>query len=144
MSNISQIRTSIKAKLTSLNTPTAVFWFISDIIDVQPTGYPAIYFEPDKLESSVLDTSNNERNYIFKIIIEQEAVQKTRDEALTILINVFDKVIDAFDTDFTLWWLCEWWVEPMGADFVMAKIWETWAILAVIFDLHCKTFKKIQ
>lgn len=143
MSNISQIRTKIKEKLDGLNSPTAIFWFVSDIIDVQPTGYPAIYFEPDKLEWSILDSCNNERNYIFKIIIEQEAIKKSKEDALDILINVFDKVIDGFDSDYTLWWLCEWWIDPMNADFVMAKIWETWAILAVIFDLHCKTYKKI-
>jgi hypothetical protein len=143
MSNISQIRTKIKDTLVGMNTPTAIFWFVSDIIDVQPTWYPAVYFEPDKLESNILDTSNNERNYIFKIIIEQEATNKTKWEALNILTSVFDKVIDKFDTDYTLWWVCELWVDPMNADFVMAKIWETWAILAVIFDLHCKTFKQI-
>ena len=140
MAKISDIRAALKTTFESIGSIS----FVSDVIDAQVEWFPALSFEPDKLDSSSLDSCNNQRDYVFKVVLEVESNIKTRDQALNLLIDCFDDVLNAIDIDYTLWGLCEWWVDPVSADFVMAKVEESWAVLAVIFDIHCKTLKNIK
>jgi hypothetical protein len=59
-------------------------------------------FEPSELQSQYEDTDNNYRNYIFQIVIVQEMNKITRSEAMEIILNCFENMINAFDVDFTL------------------------------------------
>jgi len=134
MATISQIRTTIKAKLDGLSTPSVVY----DVFKLNIEWHPAIMFEPTELTNEVLDTCNNLRTYRFGISILQETESIKRDQAMDILIWVFDETINAFDNDFDLWGLCEGGVNPIGWRFGVAET-ENWDILFVDFTLECKT-----
>jgi hypothetical protein len=59
-------------------------------------------FEPSEMSSVYEDTANNYRNFVFQIVIVQEMNQISRGEAMDILLNCFEQMIDAFDKDWTL------------------------------------------
>jgi hypothetical protein len=59
-------------------------------------------FEPVELQSQYEDTAHNYRDFIFNIVIVQEMNQISRAEAMDIVLNCFQQMIDAFDIDFTL------------------------------------------
>ena len=59
-------------------------------------------FEPSSMSSVYEDTANNYRNFIFQIVIVQEMNQISRGDAMDILLNAFEQMVDAFDQDWTL------------------------------------------
>ena len=59
-------------------------------------------FEPSEMSSVYEDTANNYRNFIFQIVIVQEMNQISRADAMDILLNCFEQMVDAFDQDWTL------------------------------------------
>jgi len=134
MATISQIRTAIKSKLDGLSTPAVVY----DVFKLNTDGHPAVMFEPTELDSQILDTCNNLRTYRFGISILQESETIERNQAMDILIGVFDETINAFDNDFDLWGLCEGGVNPLWGRFWLAET-ENGNILFVDFTLECKT-----
>lgn len=117
MSNLKTLRTAIKAKFDSLTwtwQPLAVNYNYHTLdSDWQ---FPFVTYEPDTLESVVLDTCSNQRTYVFDCFIYQEITNEGREESLDILVNAFQDIIDAFDSDYTLWGAADLWL-LINADF---------------------------
>ena len=96
------IRTAIKTKLDTLTGVGQPIAFVYDEHRTKLTGYPAITVEPSDMESDFATTIENQRTYIFRIIIHQEIEKVGRSKAIDILCNATDKVITTFDADITL------------------------------------------
>lgn len=63
-------------------------------------------FEPssDTVQAEYEDTANNARTYNFDVTIVQEMNWRTRQQALTSIIDWFDQIMNLFDNNFTLSW----------------------------------------
>jgi len=103
MTQLKDIRIKIKEKLDTLKGAWKPFDFIYDHHTLENEGFPYVSFEPVQLGQDIQDTANNKRSYLFDLIIYQEMYNRTRGEALDILIDCFEEVIDLFDKDYTLW-----------------------------------------
>lgn len=92
------IRPLILTKLQSISD----IQFADDKHSSNLTGFPAATFEPSGNENIYLTNAENQRKYIFDIIIHQEITKAGRDEAIRILGETVDAVITAFDIDYRL------------------------------------------
>jgi hypothetical protein len=99
---IAEVRTAIKNKLDTLTGDGKVFVSDYNYFTTKTTGFPCVMFEPSELSSVYEDTAYNYRSYTFNIVIVQEMNTISRSDAMDILLNCFEKVIDAFDQDWTL------------------------------------------
>ena len=99
---IAEVRTAIKNKLDELTGDGKVFVADYNYFTTKTTGFPCVMFEPSELSSVYEDTAYNYRSYTFNIVIVQEMNKISRSDAMDILLNCFEKVIDAFDQDRTL------------------------------------------
>lgn len=102
MSNLKSIKSALETKLNLLvgeDQPLVkVYGYYADTID----WFPSLCFEPDTIDWEYLDTIMNQRKYQFQSYIVQEFENISREEALDILENVFTKVVDLLDSDYTL------------------------------------------
>ena len=110
------IRVAIKTRLESLTGPGNPIAFVYDYHKLGLAGYPSATFEPSSLSSQFLTTRENERTYVFDIVIHQELESITRDEAIASLVTVSDAVIDMFDRDYSLGGAIEY-MEAVPAEF---------------------------
>lgn len=141
---IKDISNKIKQKLEWLTSLATVY----DTIEPNKDWYPAVMFEPNTLSSEVQDTCNNLRTISFEAVLIQEIENvpttwwvSKRKAWLEILETAYSDIINAFDEDFTLWWLCDGWVSPTEAQFWEAVL-DQWDILFVKFNIQCSyTFK---
>jgi hypothetical protein len=99
---IAEVRTAIKNKLDTLTGDGKVFVSDYNYFTTKTDGFPCVMFEPSELSSVYEDTAYNYRSYTFNIVIVQEMNTISRSDAMDILLNCFEKVIDAFDQDWTL------------------------------------------
>lgn len=108
---LQQIRTAIKTKLDTLKSTadddTKPLSHVYDHIKDAWQGYPYAMFEPIGLNSTIETTAENYRKYQFKIYIVQEMNITSRQDAVGIIVDAFDAVVQAFDEDWHLWWLIE-------------------------------------
>ena len=139
MSKINDISSAIKTKLESLDSLSYVY----DTIEANSEWYPCVRFEPDTLDNVVQDTCNNLRTLSFEALLLQELSNITpigwnskRRQGYLILENAYSEIIDIFDNDFTLGWICEGWVEPIKAQFWEVNL-DTWDLLFVKFTIKC-------
>jgi len=102
MYSIQDVRTAIKAKLDTLTWTGKPFSIAYDYFTTKPASFPCVAFEPVDLVSSFNSTCENERTYSFEIVILQEMTEKPRQDAIDIVLNAFNEVINAFDRDFEL------------------------------------------
>lgn len=102
MIKIQDVRNAINNKLQELTGDGKVFVEVSNFFTQKASGFPFVMFEPAEMSSVYEDTANNYRNFIFQIVIVQEMNQISRGEAMDILLNAFEQMIDAFDKDWTL------------------------------------------
>lgn len=99
---LKEVRNKIQTELDTLK------WSWKPLVNVYPyhilndNWFPYISFEPLNLEQEISDTANNNRNYWFEVIIHQEFNTKTRWQALDILVDIFDEIINTFDKNITL------------------------------------------
>ena len=102
--SINTIRTAIKAKLDEMVWSWQPFWIAYDYYTTKPAWFPCVMFEPSDLKSWFDSTCENQREYSFDIFIVNEMTEKNRQEAIDIVLTAFDKLINEFDRDYTLWW----------------------------------------
>lgn len=87
------------------------------------------------------DTANNYRNFVFQIVIVQEMNQISRGDAMDILLNCFEQMIDAFDKDWTLWWVVQM-VDATNGEFWEIDM-EKWPCLYLSSNLNCRVLVPI-
>ncbi len=116
------LKTAILNKLNTLKGLGQPLNYVYDEHRTDFEGFPAATFEPSDLESDFETVTDNLRHYIFRIVIWQEAEKVGLGQSIDILADAVDKVIDAFDQDYTLGGACdvvkavpvEWGVVPAG------------------------------
>jgi hypothetical protein len=54
---------------------------------------------------------------VIDVMIRQAFEDSTRDEAMNILVQWHDTIIDLIDKDYTLWGVVVWGVKPIWCDF---------------------------
>lgn len=139
---ITDIRNAIKTKLDSLTWEWKCFAWDSNVFTQNVSGFPFVMFEPVELQSEYEDTANNYRNFIFNIVIVQEMNQISRWEAMNIVLNCFEQMIDAFDQDFTLWWVVQQ-VDATQGNFGEIDLWK-WPCLYLSSNLNCRVLVPIK
>ena len=141
MIKIQNVRNAIKSKLEALTGEWQPFVQTSDYFTQKATGFPFVMFEPSEMSSVYEDTANNYRNFVFQIVIVQEMNQISRGEALDILMNCFEQMIDAFDQDRTLWWIVQQ-VDATNGEFGEIDM-EKWPCLYLSSKLNCRVLVPI-
>lgn len=139
---ITDIRNAIKTKLDSLTWEWKCFAWDSNVFTQDVSWFPFVMFEPVELQSEYEDTANNYRNFIFNIVIVQEMNQISRWEAMNIVLNCFEQMIDAFDQDFTLWWVVQQ-VDATQGNFGEIDLWK-WPCLYLSSNLNCRVLVPIK
>lgn len=66
------------------------------------SGYPVATFEPSDIESDFETTTQNYRNYVFRIVLHQEIENTGRENAIGILASLVDTIIQDFEEDWSL------------------------------------------
>lgn len=141
MIKIQDVRNAIATKLSSLTWDNKVFVQYSNYFTQKATGFPFVMFEPASMSSVYEDTANNYRNFIFQIVIVQEMNQISRGDAMDILLNAFEQMVDAFDQDWTLWWTVQM-VEATNGEFGEIDM-EKWPCLYLSSNLNCRVLVPI-
>lgn len=103
------IRTKIKQKLDTLTSSTDAnkpLRFCYDFNKTMPEGYPSAVFEPSDNASEYNSNHENLRTYAFTIRLLQEITLSDLDTSIDILGDAVDKVLNMFDTDYTLGGVC--------------------------------------
>jgi len=130
---LSTIRTSIKTALESITE----FAYVYDYMKVGVDGYPCVWFEPSRITDEEYDSCNNKIIYEFDIVIQQEIVNTPRGDAMDILIDTVEKVVQKFNSDRTLGGIC---TRIISGD---TNFWEVihdkWHLLFVTVSLRCET-----
>lgn len=138
---IAEVRTAIKNKLDTLTGDGKVFVSDYNYFTTKTDGFPCVMFEPSELSSVYEDTAYNYRSYTFNIVIVQEMNTISRSDAMDILLNCFEKVIDAFDQDWTLSGVVER-VDATGGTFGEIDM-EKWPALYISTNLICRVLVPI-
>ena len=142
MTNLLTLKTAILNKLNTLTWEGQPLVEVLDYHSIDKTGFPYVSFESSSLESDILDTCSNMRNYIFDIYIYQDITTPWRQQAKEIIDNCFDKICNLFDNDYNLWGLCEGWIIPTNWEFGQFVDGEGSLLFAKI-SLNCKTIHNI-
>jgi len=96
------IRDYLKTKLNTLTTTGNKIAVVYDHFEEKSTGYPCIMFEPSNYSGKMHSTTDNLREYQYRIIVIQEMENKTRGQALDILLPAVDDVIAVVESDYSL------------------------------------------
>jgi len=142
MIKITDIRSAIKSKLDSLTWDWKVFAQCSNVYTQNVSWFPFVMFEPVELQSEFEDTAYNYRDFIFNIVIVQEMNQISRGDAMDIILNCFEQMIDAFDQDFTLWGVVQQ-VDATQGNFGEIDLWK-WPCLYLSSNLNCRVLVPIK
>ena len=142
MITIQNVRSAIKSKLDSLTWEWKCFAWVSNVFTQDVSWFPFVMFEPVELQSEFADTANNYRDFIFNIVIVQEMNQVSRGDAMDIVLNCFEKMIDAFDQDFTLWGVVQQ-VDATQGNFGELDLWK-WPCLYLSSNLNCRVLVPIK
>ena len=142
MITIQNVRSAIKSKLDGLTGEGKCFAWVSNVFTQDVSWFPFVMFEPVELQSEFADTANNYRDFIFNIVIVQEMNQISRGDAMDIVLNCFEKMIDAFDQDFTLWGVVQQ-VDATQGNFGELDLWK-WPCLFLSSQLNCRVLVPIK
>ena len=142
MISIQNVRSAIKSKLDWLTGEGKCFAWVSNVFTQDVSWFPFVMFEPVELQSEFADTANNYRDFIFNIVIVQEMNQISRSDAMDIVLNCFEKMIDAFDQDFTLWGVVQQ-VDATQGNFGELDLWK-WPCLYLSSQLNCRVLVPIK
>lgn len=99
---LTTIKTAIKDKLDTLKGVDKPLVDVYAFHKGEFTGYPSATFEPSDVESDFETTAENERKYIFRIVVHQEITKAGLEGSIDILADAVDAIIDAFDKDYKL------------------------------------------
>lgn len=141
MATIQTVRTAVNTKLETLKGTNKPFVNVYKFFTSNPTWYPFVMFEPAELQSEYEDTANNYRNFIFQIVIVQEMNKISRGDAMDILLNCFESMINAFDQDYTLWGVVKQ-VDATAWTFGEIDM-ESWPALYVSTNISCRVLVSI-
>lgn len=111
MGNFATFRQAIKDILDARTGTGQPIVEVKDHFTKTFSGYPAVAFEPSDIVSDFETTTQNLRQYIFRIIVLQDIESEERGEALGTLIDIIDTLIDDIDKSENL---------SGAADFVLA------------------------
>lgn len=91
---INQLRDSILSELQKIDNVGE----LHKGIPKELTAFPSVFFNFDKVESTVMDSHHHERVYYFVINIFQETSKLGTQQAEMNLCDLIDSIIDLFDT----------------------------------------------
>lgn len=104
---------------------------VLDYHTLENAWYPYMTFEPTGFDAVIADTCNNERTYIFQLLIFQEITKAGwRKKAKEIITKGIDSVIKILDQNYTLDWLVNmvqpvgWSITPFTINNWKALVWE--------------------
>jgi len=100
--SINDINTYLTTKLGTLTATGQKFEAVYSGMEETVTGFPAILFELSKYNSKIFTTSDNLREYEFRLIFMTEFENKTRAQALAILYPAIDDAVAVIESDYTL------------------------------------------
>lgn len=141
MNKQQQLSNAILTKISTLVWTNKPFVNAFDYFTLSNTGYPFICFECVWFEANILDTCNNKRDYIYRMLIVQD-YQTDRQDAYQRISKAMSDVIDLFDADYTLW-LSEVRTTPMTWSIEWIQTESGKAIVAEI-ALRCQTINYIN
>ena len=110
------LRTYISTKLATLTGTGQPIVFVDDKHHTDFTGYPAVTFEPIRLDNEYFTNTDNKRVYSFSMLVHQEMDIIGRDNAVRILNTCVDAIKSVFDTDYTLGGNVDY-TDPITVDF---------------------------
>lgn len=128
---INQLRASILSKLQEIENIAEVY----DGIPSSFTWFPSIFFNFDRVESSVLDSNHHERVYYFSINIFQEVSTLWVEEGEKNICDLLDEIISVFDRTDLDWLALK--INAVGGNIDSVEI-ESWPGLhaAVVLGIH--------
>ena len=85
-----QIESIINTNITNVN-------YVYNYVETNPGGYPSISIEAFDGNGEFLNTGQNRRSFMFRIICSQERVKVGPSEAERILRNLVDQILATFD-----------------------------------------------
>ena len=133
------IRTAIKTKLDTVPG----LGMVDDKFHTDITSYPAVMFEPSADPSGFFTNTENKHVYTYEFFIVQEfeSTGTGRDQAIRILGNAVDAVVDAFDSYQTLGGACDY-TEAVTGDWFTANAANGMALVARM-TLKCHKLKNV-
>ena len=128
---INQLRASILSKLQEIENIAEVY----DGIPSSFTWFPSIFFNFDRVESSVLDSNHHERVYYFSINIFQEVSTLWVEEGEKNICDILDEIISVFDRTDLDWLALK--IDAVGGNIDSVEI-ESWPALhtAIVLGIH--------
>ena len=96
------IRDYLVTKLGTLTTTGNKFVVVYDHFEEKSTGFPCIMLEPSSYSGKMHSTTDNLREYQYRIIFMQEMQNKNRGQALDILLPAVDDAIAIIESDYSL------------------------------------------
>lgn len=141
MTSIQTVRTAVNTKLETLKWTNKPFVNVYKYFTSSPSWYPFVMFEPSELQSEYEDTDNNFRKFIFQVVIVQEMTKVPRSDAMEILLNCFEQMINTFDQDFTLSGVVQK-VDATSGTFGEIDM-ESWPCLFLATNLACSVLVSI-
>lgn len=131
-------------QLMAWNDNTTPFTEVFDYKTEGSGSFPFLCFEWIALESEILDTTNNQRNYIFDVRVLQEITAVNgRRNATRANNKAIDLIMNTIDENFTLDGLCEAGVEPVIGSSEAMIIGNGSAMVANL-KIICKTIYNIN
>ena len=139
---IQTISDKLKTLFETLKGTKKPFVNVLDYHTLDNTWYPYLTFEPIQFNATILDSCNNERTYVFELLIFQEETETGwRKDAKEILTKAMDDVIDILDKNYTLDWAVLY-VQPVSWT-ITPFITNTWKVLVWRMEINAKASKFI-
>lgn len=95
------LKAILMAKLESMTgiDDADLFDGVYGVAETECTGYPSAFVLEKLGDGHILDTHRNQREWQFRVLIEQEIGTKTPEQAYAALLDSVDRVIESFDQD---------------------------------------------
>lgn len=137
------IRTAIKTKLDTLVGPGLLIGMVDDKFHNKISSYPAVMFEPSSDPGEFFTNSENMHVYTYEFVVVQEFESNGmgRDEAIRILGNAVDAVVNAFDNYQQLGGACDY-TEAVTGEWFTANAGNGMALVARM-TLRCHKLKAV-
>lgn len=141
---IQQISDKILEKLQTLTGTDQPLVSVYDYHTIENDWYPYACFELVDFTWEYSDTCNNDREYIFDIIVFQEiTASQGRQEAVKIIYNCLDDILLTIDQDYTLGWVVNRWVVPIDGN-LQPLVVQNWSSIVWTLRVNCRTTEFIS
>lgn len=97
MANFATFRSKIQTILDNRAGSGKPLVEVKDYFAEKFSGYPSAAFEPSDIVSDYETTVQNLRQYVFRVMILQEVESEDRGDAIGVLIDIIDTLVDDFD-----------------------------------------------